>query len=362
VRLRRDSIRAVKTMPMRGTAGRMRAFSHGMTRGRIPVDILTGFLGSGKTTLLNRLLADGAFADTAVVVNELGEIGLDHLLVAELSDQVALLEGGCLCCAVVDSLPETLLELCRGRAGGELPPFRRIVIETTGLADPGPIMTVVSRSPLLANFLGEGIVVTSLDMLDWEATVARHPEALRQLVLADRVVMTKLDLRSGIDANERSRIEALNPVAEIVHAATILLAPDLLLAPAPLHAPWVGRGADGHAHHTHGVRAWSFVIDQPVTRAGLAAFARAVDVRLGDTLLRCKGIVCIGARTMIVQGVGRRFVTEPASPAMTGATPHLTVIVQGHERAAIAALLPWLHVAEGTMPPAASEMDAGPTA
>ena len=330
-----------------------------MTGARTQVDILTGFLGSGKTTLLNQLLATGAFNDTAVVVNELGEIGLDHLLVEERTDQVALLEGGCLCCAVVDSLPETLLELCRKRVGGAVPPFRRIVIETTGLADPGPIVEVIRRSPLLAHFLAAGLVITALDMLDWNATLARHPEAMRQLLLADRVVLTKLDLRAGLPVEEREAVQALNPIADLLDAAQVAADPCRLLAPAPLDAQGDrihDAGDSAHASHTHGVRAYSFPIGDGVTRAGLAAFARALEVRIGDALLRCKGVVLVNSRPILVQGVGTRFVFEEAGGRVATVVPHITCIVQQREREEIASLLPWLHVPEGTMPPLPEEI------
>ena len=319
--------------------------------------ILTGFLGSGKTTLLNRLLGENAFRDTAVVVNELGEIGLDHLLVAERSGDVALLEGGCLCCAVVDSLPETLLDLCRRRAGGDLPPFGRIVIETTGLADPGPIVEAVRRSTLLSHFLGLGLVITALDMLGGEKMLDRHPEALRQLVLADRVILTKLDLRGPLEPAERARIIAANPFAEILEANDVLAEPARLLAPLPAttrdRAPI---GEAGHAHHSHGVAAFGFPIPEPVTHAGLAAFAVAAEHRFGAALLRCKGMVRVGSRRVLVQGVGTRFAFEPATTLPSDAAPHLTCIVQDRARDEIAALLPWLHVPEGTCPPHPEEL------
>jgi G3E family GTPase len=356
----RAAIRATETLGIVRQSWSPAEFNERMAADvRTQVDILTGFLGSGKTTLLNRLLSDGAFADTAVVVNELGEIGLDHLLVAELSGQVALLEGGCLCCAVSESLPETLLELCRGRAGGELPPFRRIVIETTGLADPGPIATVIRRSPLLAHFLSEGIIVTALDMPDWQATAARHPEALRQIVFADRIVMTKLDLRAGPGQADQARIAALTPLAEIVEASAVLAAPARLLAPVSRDARALAVD-DGYAHHSHGVRAWSVAILEPVTHAGLACFFRALDLRLGDRLLRCKGVVRLGGRVVVVQGVGARFTADDARGPVADAPLHLTLIVQGCTREEILRLLPWLHVPEGTMPPTDRASASGP--
>ena len=318
------------------------------------VEILTGFLGSGKTTLLNRMLGSGAFNDTAVVVNELGEIGLDHLLVAERSDQVALLEGGCLCCAVVDSLPETLLELCRQRASGDVPAFRRIVIETTGLADPGPIVDVVRNSPLLGHFLRPGLVVTALDMLDWEPVLARHPEAMHQLLLADRLVLTKLDLRDPLGDAERGKIAVLNPLAEVTTAQAILDDPALLFAPLAI-APPPREVIHGQAHHSHDIAAWSFTVDG-ASRAGLAAFAKTLEHRLGDALLRCKGLVTVGARRVLVQGVRRRFAFDDAGPADTEHPSHLTCIVQGRQRAEVEDLLPWLSVAEGTMPPTREEI------
>lgn len=323
---------------------------------KIRVHILTGFLGSGKTTLLNRMLAIGAFTDTAVVVNELGEIGLDHLLVTEKADQIALLEGGCLCCAVVDSLPETLLELCRKRSGGEVPAFSRIVIETTGLADPGPIVEAIRRSPLLSHFLAPGVVVTALDMQTGFAVPARHPEALRQLVLADRIVLTKLDLRGAMTPAEGAQLRALNPLAEVLSAGDLEGDPGRLITPVPLREGRAHDPEDGRAHHSHGVRAWSIPVEGMVTRAGLAAFAAALGYRLGTALLRCKGVVRTARGEVLIQGVGNRFSFEDA-PLLSGpVAPHVTCIVQDCEREDIAALLPWLHVPEGTLPPTQQEI------
>ncbi len=320
---------------------------------RITVDILTGFLGSGKTTLLNRLLVTPGFGNVAVVVNELGEIGLDHLLVEQRSDQIALLEGGCLCCAVVDSLPETLLELCRKRAGGELPAFDRIVIETTGLADPGPIAEVIRRSPLLAHFLVPGIVVTALDASGrWDA-VERHPEATAQLVLADRIILTKLDLRDAWDETDEQRLRALNPFAEIVDAFAIVADSGRLVAPVPALAP---RPPAAPARHSHGVEAQYFAVAGEVTRAGLAALAGALAHRLGVRLLRCKGVLRVAGRAILVQGVGARFHFADAPASAVSAPSGLTCIVQHVQPEEIETLLRWLFVPEGTQPPAPEDL------
>lgn len=318
---------------------------------KIRVHILTGFLGSGKTTLLNRMLAMGAFADTAVVVNELGEIGLDHLLVTEKSDQIALLEGGCLCCAVVDSLPETLLELCRRRSGGEVTAFSRIVIETTGLADPGPIVEAIRRSPLLSHFLAPGVIATALDMQTALAVPARHPEAMRQLVLADRIVLTKLDLRGAMTPEEEAGLAAINPLAEVLPAEALAGEPGRLIAPVPLRQARPDVPPAGGAHHSHGVRAWSIPVEPVVTRSGLAAFAAALDLRLGPSLLRCKGVVRTARGPVLIQGVGNRFSFADAPAQAAAVTPHITCIVQDRARDEVVALIPWLHVSEGTLPP-----------
>lgn len=317
---------------------------------RPSVDILTGFLGSGKTTLLNRLLA-GGFTDTAVVVNELGEIGLDHLLVAEQTETVAVLEGGCLCCEVVDSLPETLLELCRGRAAGSLPGFRRIVIETTGLADPAPIMRLIRNSSLLRHFLAAGIVVTAFDMLSGAELIGRHPEVRAQLALADRIVLTKLDRRGPFSDEERAALVAINPLAEIVPAEAILADPERLVAGAP--EPAEPPEADGRAHHSHGVAAYSFPIDGPATRSGLACWSAVLAQRFGPALLRAKGVVRVGTRLVLVQGVGADFRFED----FTGGSmvPALTCIVQYRSREEVEATLSWLSVPEGTQPPSPEE-------
>jgi G3E family GTPase len=319
---------------------------------RIIVDILTGFLGSGKTTLLNRLLKSPGFENAAVIVNELGDIGLDHLLVEQRFDQIALLEGGCLCCAVVDSLPETMLELIRRRAGGELPQFTRILIETTGLADPGPIVEVIRRSPLLAYFLTAGVVVTVIDAILGVVSVERHPEALAQVLLADRIILTKLDLRDGWRADETEALQAINPLAEIITAAEVEQDCPRLVAPAlhqNQHIPSV------NACHSHGITAWHFPIKHPVTQSGLVAWTTMLVASLGPALLRCKGIVTVAGTRMLVQGVGPRFTFEPAPTGAVAAATGLTCIVQNTPRETIEQTLHWLDLAEGTPPPAPEE-------
>jgi G3E family GTPase len=322
---------------------------HVLKEQRPIVDVLTGFLGSGKTTLLNKLLRDRAFTNTAVIVNELGEIGIDHLLVEERTDGIALLEGGCLCCAVVESLPETLLDLCTRRAGGDVPAFDRILIETTGLADPAPIAEVIRRSPLLTRFLAFGLVVTTVDAVFGQAQLDEHWEALAQVVMADRLILTKLDLIAVDSLDLRERLAALNPVAEIVASATIAGDPSRLVAPlitAAHRSP-----AAMPEHHNHNVHTFSLEIAALVTTAGLAAWTQVVAQRFGAKLLRCKGFVKTLSRPVLIQGVRGRFEIQPLPPDTRDYPAALVFIVQGLERADILPTLEWLHAPEGSHPP-----------
>src|SRR6516162_233676 len=175
----------------------------------LPTTVLTGFLGSGKTTLLRRALASPALADTAVIINELGEIAIDHHLVDFVEGDVLELPGGCLCCAVREDLARTLRSLIERRDAGEIMQFRRIVIETTGLADPAPILFTLGADPLLDQRLRLAAVVTLVDTVQGVETLERFAEAARQAALADTLVITKTDI-SPLDSQLVHRLDRIN--------------------------------------------------------------------------------------------------------------------------------------------------------
>lgn len=300
---------------------------------KTPVSILTGFLGSGKTTLLNALLRHPGLRDTAVIVNELGEVGLDHLLVEQAADNVVLLSNGCLCCEVLNSFRETLADLHHRCVRQELPPFRRVVAETTGMADPGPVLQTLIRDSVTGPLYCLGSVITTVDAVFGATTLAEHWEARQQLAFADRVILTKTDLTQHACPEElHALVTALNPTAHIhladYGAATIEgvlgLAgrdggePDIASLFAPRMADIeqdIGAVTDAvlaapaHTPHEHDVRSASFVIDEPITWSGLAGWIDFCREFFGNDLLRCKGIVHIKGHEapQLVQGVRTVF-------------------------------------------------------
>ena len=192
----------------------MSLFENDKSAERLPVSLITGFLGSGKTTLLNRLLRHDAMKDSAVIINEYGEVSLDHLLVERVDGEVAVLASGCICCTIRSDLEETLRTLLVKRDRGEVSPFRRILVETTGLADPAPIVQLLLNNPLVSHFLRLDTVVTTVDAANAVHQLDHQYEAVKQVALADRLLITKSDLVSNVAILE-SRLRRLNPGARI---------------------------------------------------------------------------------------------------------------------------------------------------
>jgi G3E family GTPase len=287
----------------------------------VPVTVLTGFLGSGKTTLLRRALTAPEFSDTAVVINEIGEIAIDHYLVDFVEGSVLELPGGCLCCAVREDLAQTLRSLIERRDLGEIRRFRRIVIETSGLADPAPVLFTLGTDPMLDQCLRLGRVVTMVDAVTGIATLDRFAEAARQAAVADALVISKTDLAPFDDALA-ARLAALNPGAERIQGAAASDPASVLFGPHPNPPPQAREGEAQavavwglEAAHSHGVAAFTIVLEGSVSRLDFARALGGLAQARGNDLLRVKGIVRFADR-LSSDGLGRPAIVQAAQHAM----------------------------------------------
>ena len=288
----------------------MSIFDHDRSAERIPVTVLTGFLGSGKTTLLNHLLRHADLADTAVIINEFGEVGIDHLLVERVDGELVLLQSGCVCCTVRSDLEEAIRKLLAARDASRIPPFSRVLIETTGLADPAPIMQMLMANPLIAHFCALNGVVTTVDVPYGARHIAELIEARKQVLLADRVVLTKLDLAPNQLNEVQQVIRMLNPAALITTAEYGVVDANAVIGN--------GRGMerivdelDGHAlhTHTHGVESMVFCADEPLEWLAVQSWFAAIRQESGADLLRVKGILNLidEPQPVVVHGVHHVF-------------------------------------------------------
>jgi G3E family GTPase len=336
---------------------------------RPPVSIITGYLGSGKTTLLNRLLQHPGMAKAAVIINEFGEIGLDHLLVATPNENTVLLQNGCLCCTIRGDLVETLVGLLAQRGAGDIPAFDRVLVETTGLADPVPILRTLATDEFITPRLRLGAMITVVDGVNGGSELDACPESVKQAAVADCLLVSKADLADAAElARLRQRLSLINPGAQIHEAVRGDIAPNLLLG-AALDNPaakqeqverWLNEAAFVKAEHTalhrrpvrgrnrHGDRIRAFAIrrESVVTGAGLAAWLNMLAALKGANLLRVKGLVNVEGRPVAVHAV-QSVIHEPivleAWPSADRGT-RIVFITRDMARAELEATLPALEL------------------
>lgn len=310
---------------------------------RLPVSVITGFLGSGKTTLLKALLPQPAMADTAVIINEFGEIGLDHLLVEKSNEDTILMSSGCLCCTIRGDLIDTMRRLYKRREKGEVPRFRRVVIETTGLADPAPILHTLISDPLLSHFYRLDGVIATVDAVNAEDQLDRQFESVKQAAVADRIVLTKSDLAGAEQiATLETRLRRLNPAAPILRVSHGQVAAEQLLdaglfnpaQKSPDVARWLRDEAyNGHDHHDHDhhhghdhqghkhrhaddvnrhddhIHAFCLIREEPIEWGRFVAWIEMLITMRGADLLRIKGILNVAGshQPVAVHGIQHLF-------------------------------------------------------
>ncbi len=315
--------------------------------------VITGFLGSGKTTLLNALLARPEAANTAVIINEYGEVGVDHDLVQGITESVTLLDNGCVCCVLRGDLEQALRDLFLARRAGEISSFERVILETSGLADPAPVMQTLSTDPPLVEHYRLDGVITLVDGVQGSAQLAGMPEAVKQAAVADRIVITKSDLaeQQAIDALTQE-LKQINPTARLQVAVAGAVDPDFVLAVGLDRARvqpeavdrWLGPAQEPHGghHHTHNISTFTLWFDRPFERA---VFERCIEVLTalrGADLLRVKGLVNVADEPgpVVIQGVQHLFhppVTLAAWPGDDRRT-RLVFITRGIKHETVAGL------------------------
>ncbi len=325
-----------------------------------PVTLLTGFLGSGKTTLLQRLLADPSLADTAVLINEFGEVGLDHHLLQRIDDNTVLLQSGCVCCTIRGELSDAMRDLHSRRSRGDIPPFRRLAIETTGLADPFPVLTTLHADPVLKHHFRVAGVITTVDAVNGSAQMLRYAESVKQAAVADRLVITKTDLADPEQTWKLlSTLKQINPAARILYAASPNLDSAALLAATPFDAgahgdmvrEWFHEA--GHAHHhdhaghdpnRHGnIHAFALTFDRPLDWTVFGIWLTMLLNRHGEQVLRVKGILDVGGGSPPVAIHGVQHLVHPPVHMQdwpdAARASRIVFIVNGLQRADIEASL-----------------------
>ena len=341
----------------------MKLFDSDKSATRLPVCVITGFLGSGKTTLLSKLLRHPDMSDSAVIINEWGDVSLDHLLVERLDGEVAVMASGCVCCTLRSDLESTLRGLLVRRDKGEVPPFRRMFLETTGLADPAPIMQMLLNNPLLSHFLRLDAVVTTVDAVNSRRQLEEHAEAVKQVAIADRLLLTKADLVDAASvAGLERHLARLNPGATILPVAHGDVAPDHLVGAAlfdparktPDVQAWLRPERHEHPDHDHDhahgdvaseqphdsdIRTFCLTFEDPLPWQPFSEWLNLLRQDRGEDLLRVKGILHLREEELPVAIHGVHHVFHP--PVQLSAWPdpdrrsRIVFITRGLERAEV---------------------------
>jgi G3E family GTPase len=289
-----------------------------------PVNIITGFLGSGKTTLLQRLLRSPELSDVAVLVNEFGEIGLDHHLLQNVAESTLVLENGCLCCAVRGDLQKALRDLLSRRMRGGVPDFRRVVIETSGLADPAPIAYTLLSEAVLRHHFRLSSIITTVDAVNATAQLDSFPESVKQVAMADRLVVTKADLCDELLLNVlRKRLRGVNSSAQMLQSTEIgdglpqLLTDDIYDAAGKFREAryWTAEAVDNRTLHTHtaDVQSFTVVFDRPLDWTAFGVWASMLLHRHGADVLRLKGLLNVDGVPTPVLINGVQHIVHPPS-------------------------------------------------